>query len=184
MIYNKYDKHPKPMQITDEEQAAFDNARHCHICDKLLISREKSENDNDYARFETAGRNPITDHCHISDKYRGATHCVCNLQNQVPDFHPIVIHNLSGFDGHSFIKEFKGIIKCIPTTDEKYISFTREVVVDHTKDETGKKKAVMRNLRFIDSYKFMPASLDSSLKNLRLFPISANSLKENNFNNS
>jgi hypothetical protein len=45
MIYNKYDKHPKPMQITDEEQAAFDNARHCHICDKLLISREKSEND-------------------------------------------------------------------------------------------------------------------------------------------
>jgi hypothetical protein len=31
-IYNKYKKHPKPMQITDEEEASFDSATHCYIC--------------------------------------------------------------------------------------------------------------------------------------------------------
>jgi hypothetical protein len=46
---------------------------------------------------------------------------------------------LSGFDTHLFIKELKGKIKCIPSTDEKYISFTREVVVGEYIDKTGKK---------------------------------------------
>jgi hypothetical protein len=31
MIYNKYEKYPKPMVIADEEQALFDCATHCHI---------------------------------------------------------------------------------------------------------------------------------------------------------
>jgi hypothetical protein len=42
-------------------------------------------------------------------------------------------------------------------------------VVDHTK-KTGKKIAIKPNLRLIDSYKFMPASLDSLLNYLKTFP--------------
>jgi hypothetical protein len=38
MIYNKYEKHPKPMVITDEEQAAFDSATHCYICEQYVNS--------------------------------------------------------------------------------------------------------------------------------------------------
>jgi hypothetical protein len=33
-LYNKYEKHRKAMQITDEEQASFDSATHCYICEK------------------------------------------------------------------------------------------------------------------------------------------------------
>jgi hypothetical protein len=131
MIYNKYEKYPKAMQITDEEQAAFDRATHCYICEQRLIRREDCENDLDYTCFKTHGLNPVQDHCHISGMYRGAAHSKCNLQHQVPDFYPVIIHNLSGFNAHLFIKELKGRIKCMPTTDEKYISFTREVEVDY-----------------------------------------------------
>jgi hypothetical protein len=114
-------------------------ATHCYICEQKLIRREDCANDLDYTCFETHGLNPVRDHCHITGKYRGAAHSKCNLQHQVPDFYPVVIHNLAGFDAHLFIKELKGKIKCIPTTDEKYISFTREVAVDQTIDKTGKK---------------------------------------------
>jgi hypothetical protein len=85
--------------------------------------------------------NPVRDHCHLTGQYRGAAHSCCNLQCQAPDFYPVIIHNLSGFDAHLFIKELKGKIRCIPTTDEKYISFTREVVVGEYTDKTGKKVA-------------------------------------------
>jgi hypothetical protein len=68
------------------------------------------------------------------------------------------------------VKELKGKIKCIPTTDEKYISFTQRVAIDQTIDKTGKKVTIMQNLRFIDSYTFMPASLDSLFKNLKTHP--------------
>jgi hypothetical protein len=102
--------------------------------------------------------------------YRGPAHSRCYLQHRLPDFYPFVIPILSGFYTHLFIKDLKGKIKCIPTTDEKSISFTREVAVDQTIDKTGKKATIMRNLRFIDSYKFMPASLESLLKNLKTHP--------------
>jgi hypothetical protein len=126
--------------------------------------------DEQYATFKKKGMNPVRDHCHLTGLYRGAAHSHCNLQCQSPDFYPVIIHNLSGFDAHLFIKELKGKIRCIPTTDEKYISFTREVVVGEYTDKTGKKVAIIRNLRFIDSYRFMPASLGSLLKNLKTHP--------------
>jgi hypothetical protein len=170
MIYNKYEKHPKPMQIRDEEQASFDSATHCYICEQKLIRREDCANELDYACFETHGLNSVRDHCHVTDFYRGPAHSRRNLQHQLPDFYSVAIHNLSCFDTHLFIKELKGKIKCIPTTDEKYVSFTREVAVDQTIDKTCKKVTIIRNLRFIDSYKFMPASLDSLLKNLKTHP--------------
>jgi hypothetical protein len=158
------------MEITDEEQAASDSATHCYICEQKLIRREDCANELDYTCFDTQGLNPVRYHCRVTSVYRGAAHSKCNLQHQVPDFYSVVIYNLSGFDAHLFIKELKGKIKCIPTTDEKCISFTREVEVDQIIDETGKKITNMRNLRLIDSYKFMPTSLDSLLKNLKTHP--------------
>jgi hypothetical protein len=68
MIYNKYEMHRKTMQITDKEQAAFDHATHCHICELRLIRLEDCENDLDYACLETHDLNPVRDHCHITGK--------------------------------------------------------------------------------------------------------------------
>ena len=77
---------------------------------------------------------------------------------------------MSGYDAHLFVKNLgvsKGNIKCIPKTDEKYISFSKEIVVDTFKDKkTGEEKTVKRELRFIDSYRFMLSSLDSLVNNL------------------
>jgi len=47
----------------------------------------------------------IRDHCHLTGKYRGAAHNICNLHYKVPNFIPVVFHNLSGYDSHLFIKK-------------------------------------------------------------------------------
>ena len=42
---------------------------------------------------------------------------------------PVVFHNLQGYDAHLFIKQLsslKGGLTCIPSTEEKYISFQKD----------------------------------------------------------
>ena len=71
----------------------------------------------------------------------------------------MAFHNLSGYDSHLFVKNLgqtEGNIKCIPNNEEKYISFTKEIYVGKTKVD----------LRFIDTCKFMPSSLDKLASNL------------------
>ena len=69
---------------------------------------------------------------------------------RTPNFIPVLFHNLAGYDAHLFIKTMgltEGDVKCIPQNDEKYISFSKNVVVDdegHTVE-----------LRFLDSMKFV-----------------------------
>ena len=66
---------------------------------------------------EELGEDRVRDHCHVSDKFRGAAHEVCNLKYKVPKFSPVVFHSLSGYDSHLFIKTFgnsEGDIYCIP----------------------------------------------------------------------
>ena len=76
---------------------------------------------------------------------------------------------MSGYDSHLFIKNLgvsEGDINCISNNEEKYISFTKHIQVDSFVDEKGEKKAVKRELRFIDSFKFMSSSLDRLVSNL------------------
>ncbi|XP_065664717.1 uncharacterized protein LOC136086350 [Hydra vulgaris] len=58
-----------------------------------------------------------------------------------------------------------GKLSSISNNEEKYISFSREIKVDEYIKE-GKKFEVKRELRFLDSYRFMLFSLDSLSKNL------------------
>ena len=79
------------------------------------------------------------------------------------------------YDAHLFVKNLgvtEGKINCIPKNEENYISFTKEIEVD-TFESNGKTISVKRELRFIDSFKFMATSLDSL----------ANNLPDNMFNN-
>ncbi len=48
----------------------------------------------------------VRDHNHLTGEYRGATHCICNLNYKLPRFIPIYFHNFSGYDAHLFVKEF------------------------------------------------------------------------------
>ncbi|PFX12388.1 putative uncharacterized transposon-derived protein F54H12.3 [Stylophora pistillata] len=60
----------------------------------------------------------------------------------------------------------EGDIDCIPNNEEKYISFTKHVVVDKFFEEDNRLVEVKRELRFIDSFKFMASSLDKLVGNL------------------
>ena len=152
-IYNKFKK-PKKMVMTQEDKIDYEKATHCHICE------EEIDKDEDIK---------VRDHCHLTGKYRGAAHNKCNLKFRLPKFYPVIFHNLSGSDSHLFIKNLgksEGKIDCIPNNEEKYISFTKEILVDKFIDKEGEEKEVNRKIRFIDSFKFMAASLDSLVKNL------------------
>ena len=76
----------------------------------------------------------VRDHCHYTGKYRGPAHNSCNLKYKIPNFIPIVFHNLSKYDAHLFIKELgetfnKEDIGCIAENKEKYISFYVKIKV-------------------------------------------------------
>ena len=155
-IYNRFKK-PKKIVMTWDDKIDYHNATHCHICEEEL----EDTDDENYRR--------VRDHCHLTGKFRGAAHSICNLKYRLPKFFPVIFHNLSGYDSHLFIKNLgksEGKIDCIPCNEEKYISFTKHILVDKFKNKKGEEKEVIREIRFIDSFKFMAASLDSLVKNL------------------
>ena len=150
-IYKEF-KFPKKMIMTDSDRVYHNNATICHICEKDLKE------------------DTVRDHCHISGKYRGAAHKDCNLNYKIPKFFPVIFHNLSGYDSHLFIKNLgvsEGSIQCIPNNKEKYISFTKTTKVGEFKDKkSGEIISINRDIRFIDSFKFMSTSLAALVKNL------------------
>ena len=113
----------------------------------------------------------MRDHCHLSGKLRGAAHKIANLKYKVPEFFPVVFHNLSGYDSHLFIKTLgnsEGNISCIPNNEENYIYFSKQVIVDKFVNKEGKKVNVKCELRFIDSFRFMSSRLDKLSSNLKI----------------
>ena len=60
----------------------------------------------------------------------------------------------------------EGNINCIPNNEEKYISFTKSIIVGQYTDKQGNIKNKTFNIRFIDSFKFMASSLDDLVNNL------------------
>ena len=115
----------KAMIFGEKEREDFERATECWICQGKLKGDDK-----------------VRDHCHYTGKYRGAAHNKCNLKYKKPSFIPVVFHNLSGYDSHLFIKNLgasQGNIKCIPNNEEKYISFTKDVVIDSYTVKTKQK---------------------------------------------
>ena len=95
------------------------------------------------------------------------------MRYRIPDYIPVVFHNLAGYDAHLFIKELAkhtSKIGVIAKNTENYISFSVKVEVDEFIDKAGKtalnEKSKEIELRFIDSFKFMSSSLDSLVNNL------------------
>ena len=114
-IYNDFYHHPIPLKLTHAEQISFDKAETCHICKKELLTDK------------------VRDHCHFTGQYRGAAHNSWNLQCRKPMILPVIFHNLQGYDAHLFIKQLStipGELTCIPSTEEKYISFSKKIKVD------------------------------------------------------
>ena len=159
-IYKKFRWKKAMLPLTLEEDYEFEEATVCHICESPLRGDR------------------VRDHCHLTGRYRGAAHNGCNLAFKQPKFYPVFFHNLSGYDSHMFIKDLAdtpGEIKCIAKTEENYISFTKTIVVDSfskwDKEISNYKEIrVRREIRFLDSFKFMASSLEKLAKNLDNFP--------------
>ena len=150
-----YKKHPsKKMIFTDEDLEVFENSRCCWLCGKAFTETDKI----------------VRDHCHYTGKFRGAAHNKCNLRFRRPKFTPVVFHNLANYDAHLFVRNLgvsEGDINCIPNNEEKFISFTKNVEVAKFFSKKDEKEVVVkRELRFIDSFKFMKSSIEELTKNL------------------
>ena len=151
-IYNDFYRQPKPLSLTKEEQILFNKEKFCHIC-KMELKNDK-----------------VRDHCHFTGKYRGAAHNKCNLMCKKPKILPVIFHNLQGYDAHLFIKQLaklKGELNCIPSTEEKYISFSKSIKVGEYKDCSGSTFPINFEVRFIDSLKFLQSSLANLVGNLQ-----------------
>ena len=84
---------------------------------------------------------------------------------------PVIFHNLQGYDAHLFIKQLStipGELNCLPSTEEKYISFSKKIKVDEYKSRrTGETVSLYFEIRFIDSLKFLQTSLANLVGNLQ-----------------
>ena len=152
-IFKQFNFSKKMVPLTTQELREFLKAPICWICQKKFQENDKK----------------VRDHDHFTGKFRGAAHNQCNLQFKKPKFTPVIFHNLSGYDAHLFVKNLgvsEGNIKCIPNNEEKYISFSKEIVVD-SYDKDGKKVEVKHEIRFVDSFKFMASSLGGLVDNLK-----------------
>jgi len=147
----------KPMMMTDEDKINFDGATRCWICQKDFVD----------------GDQKVRDHCRYSGKFRGAAHNSFNLLFRKPKHVPVFFHNLSGYDSHLFIKSLgkgEGRINCIRSNEEKHISFSKTIINGETKKKF--------DIRFVDSYKFMMASLYKLVGNSNDFPIISENFPE------
>ena len=83
---------------------------------------------------------------------------------------PVIFHNLQGYDAHLFIKQLarlEGNLNCIPSTEEKYISFSKSIKVgEYYSLKLGKMCPINFEVRFLDSFKFLQTSLSNLVSNL------------------
>ena len=115
-IYKHFDFN-KEMIFTKEKKIDYRNATKCWIC------KEDFDDEKDVK---------VRYHCHFTGKYPGAAHSSCNLRFKIPTFTSVVFHNWANYDAHLFVINLgktEGKIKCIPNTDEKYISFSKNIQV-------------------------------------------------------
>jgi hypothetical protein len=156
----------EPMELTSEECKHHEDATHCYVCEEPFIDTRKCDDQVNAMKYIK-----VRDHNHMTGAYRGAAHSECNLKIRGPSFVPVFMHNLSNYDAHLFIKEFgkvEGDLKVIPQTDEKYISISQQMKVGiyYNRDTGEFDRNAYRELRFLDSYRFMASSLDKLSANL------------------
>ena len=100
-----------------------------------------------------------------------AVQLIINLSCRKPLILPVIFHNLQGYDAHLFIKKLakvQGDFFSIPTTEEKYITFSKFIAVDQYYSKKREKVLFKKfEMRFIDSFKFLQTSLANLVSNLQ-----------------
>ena len=100
----------KNLIMTEEEENLFQKSNNCWICKEFINNDEEK----------------VRDHCHVTGKFRGATHQNCNVNLKLTKKVHVIFHNLRGYDNHLIFNEldkFDVKIKAIPNGLEKYMAF-------------------------------------------------------------
>ena len=116
-----YERFPqKPMiELADALKREYETAKKCHICLK---------------EFNYPQNKKVKDNCHFTSFYREAAHNNGNMKYWIAGYILNLLHNLTGYDAHLFIKELERRFKrknigIIAENKEKYISFNVKVKI-------------------------------------------------------
>jgi hypothetical protein len=126
------------MIFTRENENDFNASIHCEMCHKKF--------DGDKVR----------DHCHFTGTYRTALCNSCNIRRTKQNSISVFAHNLSNYDSHFIVRELDydtQQINVIPSTKENFITFSKRIADNF-------------QIKFIDTFRFMAASLDKLSSNL------------------
>ena len=148
--------------LTKKEEKKHNKQNVCHIYKKRFSADDSNKK-----------YHKVRDHCHYTGTYRGAAHDICNLRYKIPKEIPVVFHNGSTYDYHVIIKElaeeFEGGLECLGENTKKYTTFSVPIKNEIAKkDKHGKYKItkISYKIKFIDSCRFMSASLSNLVSNL------------------
>ena len=124
----------------------------CWLCEKEFKPKDLKEN-------------PIvTDHCHLTGRFRGLAHNNCNLNARKAhtSFVPILFHNFSGYDCHLIFE------KLINMATKKNIKINENDIIAKSSENYIYVK--IGCLKILDSYRFLDTSLDKLSMLLSSFP--------------
>ena len=171
----------KDLEMTDEDEESFQRAEECHICKKPYTEIDDRVRDvkvRDVKVRDVRARNPnvkikkvrrdvrVRDHCHVTGKYRGSAHQVCNLNFQLTNKIPVVFHNLKGYDSHFIMQEIGDIVKKNVYIDDEGKEHEMRINVIPCNMEKYMAFMLGPHLVFIDSFQFMSSSLSNLVNNL------------------
>ena len=126
----------KEVVMAKGDNEDFKNSTKCWVFDKGYVGTDVN----------------VSDHYHITGKYRSSVYRDCKVNIKLNHKIPIVFNNLNNDGSHLIIQElgkFNYKISVIPNELEKYTRFT-----------------ISNKLTFIDNFQLLSFSLDSLVKNL------------------
>ena len=124
----------------------------CWLCEKEYKPKDVKENP------------VVRDHCHLTGNFRGLAHNNCNLNARKAhtSFVPILFHNFSGYDCHLIFEKLVNTAAKI-NIKKKENDFIAKSSENYISVKIG-------CLKFLDSYRFLDASLDKLSLRLSSFP--------------
>ena len=144
--------------LTDNENKYYEEQKECYICQKEFCCDTNQKMKSKLCK-------KVKDHCHYTEKFRGAVHSICNLNYKVPKEIPVKIHSGSKYDHHFIIKElakeFKEEFEFLGENTEKYISFSVPVKKEHDNNKT-----ITYKIKFADTCRSMASKLSDLVDNL------------------
>ena len=136
----------------------------CWLCEKKFKPKDLKENP------------VVRDHCNLTGRSRGLAHNSCNLSTRKAhtSFVPILFHNFSGYDCHLIFE------KLVNMATKKNININENDII--AKSPENYKSVKIGCLKFLDSYRFLDASLDKLSTTLKSFPsLDANGMEDDLF---